>query len=186
MAPIPHSSDESLISASSTNGEAFGCFYDRHRLVLLSALRQRVGDTEVALDLTAEVFAAALASRERFSDRGPGSARAWLFGIARHKLLDLYQSGVVDDTIRRQLSLHALEVSDEALLALEERLDAQHSDVLQALAELPEHERTAVKGRVVDDVDYAQLAEQFCVSESVIRKRVSRGLRRLRATLEAK
>jgi len=48
---------------------------------------RRTGSAELAADLTAEVFAAALlAWRQR---AGPVlDERAWLFGIAQHKLVD--------------------------------------------------------------------------------------------------
>jgi DNA-directed RNA polymerase specialized sigma24 family protein len=42
---------------------------------------RRTRDAELAADLTAETFAAALAARARF-DPGRGSASAWLFGLA--------------------------------------------------------------------------------------------------------
>jgi len=42
---------------------------------------RRTADAELALDLTAETFAAALVASRRFT-AGPEPARAWLFGIA--------------------------------------------------------------------------------------------------------
>jgi RNA polymerase sigma-70 factor (ECF subfamily) len=72
-----------------------------------------------------------------------------------------------------------LVLTDE-IIELIERLDAQGSDVLGLLEELPEEQRLAVKGRVVDECDYVELSRRLSVSESVVRQRVSRGLRALR------
>lgn len=179
-----HRTDEALLALALSSGEAFGVFYDRHHLALLAALRHRVGDTEVALDLTAEVFAAALERCDSFEPRGAGSAKAWLFAIGHNKLVDLYRTGAAADRARRSLQMQPIAVSDEQLERLEQRLCAAGAGALEALAELPAVERDAVTARVVDEADYAVIARQFAVSESVVRKRVSRGLRRMRATLE--
>ena len=47
---------------------------------------------DIAADLTAETFAAALASARSF-DPEQGNARGWLFGIARHQLADAWERG---------------------------------------------------------------------------------------------
>jgi len=184
MPSVRDQTDEALLASATTRGEAFGAFYDRHHLAMLAALRHRVGDIEVALDLTAEVFAVALERCDSFSPRGEGSAKAWLYTIARNKLTDLYRSGAAADRARRALLMRPLPVTDEELEALELRLSAQTAGVLDALAELPVDERHAVTARIVDEAGYTEIARDFAVSESVVRQRVSRGLRRMRATLE--
>ncbi len=50
-------------------------------------------------------------------------------------------------------------------------------------AGLPALEREAVRWRVVDELGYDQIAAQLGCSAMVVRKRVSRGLRRLRDQL---
>jgi RNA polymerase sigma-70 factor (ECF subfamily) len=49
---------------------------------------------------------------------------------------------------------------------------------------LPEDECDAVKARVVDEREYAEIAAEMRCSELVVRKRVSRGLGRLREQVE--
>ena len=56
--------DEDLLLSG--DAEDFGLFYDRYIDMLLGYFARRAGDPEVAADLTAETFAAALASRRRF------------------------------------------------------------------------------------------------------------------------
>ena len=46
---------------------------------------------EDAADVAQEVFLAVSQGLERFERRGPGSFRAWVRGITRHKLLDYYR-----------------------------------------------------------------------------------------------
>lgn len=184
MLLVNTATDEQLLELVSSDGEAFGVFYDRHHVAVLAALRHRVGSVEVALDLTAEVFAAALERSPSFRDQGVGSARGWLYAIARNKLTDLYRTGGAENRARQQLHMQPLVVSDQELERLEQRLEAEHSGVMEALAELPADERDAVQARVLNEQEYPAIADAFAVSESVVRKRVSRGLQRLRATME--
>ena len=51
-------SDGELLVATASDPEAFGLFYRRHVRGMLSFFRRRVGSAELALDLTAETFAA--------------------------------------------------------------------------------------------------------------------------------
>ena len=76
--------DELLLSGAP---EDFGRFYDRHVRTVLGYFQRRTGNPELAADLAAETFAAALVARRRFKP-GPVPASSWLFGIAQHKLAD--------------------------------------------------------------------------------------------------
>lgn len=183
MKPVEHYTDEQLVKLARSNAEAFGVFYDRHHFKVLAALRGKLPNAELALDVTAETFAAALESSNRFEDRGTGSALAWLFGIARFKLLDVYRKGGAEDRVRRQLSMNPLTLAPTELEQLEHRLEAGNTGVLAALLDLPENERDAIQARIVEENDYPAIADRLRVSESVVRQRVSRGLRRLRTTL---
>jgi DNA-directed RNA polymerase specialized sigma24 family protein len=49
---------------------------------------------------------------------------------------------------------------------------------------LPADQRVAVEARIVDDRSYADIASEMRCSESVVRKRVSRGLATLREQIE--
>jgi DNA-directed RNA polymerase specialized sigma24 family protein len=70
--------DEQLLARTRGEPRAFGAFYRRHEDRMLCYFLARVGDPEVAADLTAETFAAALVSAHRFRPRKkkPASASA--------------------------------------------------------------------------------------------------------------
>jgi RNA polymerase sigma factor (sigma-70 family) len=176
-------SDAALLALTPKDAEAFGAFYDRYERDVLTFFRRATGRADLAADLTGEVFAAALESAIRF-DSGQGTARAWLFGIARHELADLWERGRVENRARVRLGIEPLLLSDEAIERID-RLDGrEHAGVLELLDELPEDQRVAVKGRVVDERGYAELAQTLSCSPSVARQRVSRGLRNLRDRLK--
>jgi RNA polymerase sigma factor (sigma-70 family) len=161
-------SDEELLARTADEPEAFGVFYDRFERRILAFLSRATGRSEVAADLTAEVFAAALVGASGFRPE-LGNAQGWLFGIARHELADAFEHGRVEDRARRRLGIEPLVLRDE---------------FLRLLAELPEGQRLAVQGRVLEERDYGELAHRLRCSESVVRQRVSRGLRALRRAMK--
>jgi len=71
-------------------------------------------------------------------------------------------------------------VEDDDLARVLELADDQASSLL---ADLPVDERMAVRARVIEERDYGEIARSLGCSEMVIRKRVSRGLARLRARM---
>lgn len=176
--------DEELLAATREDPRAFGEFYRRHERPMLRFFLQATRSAELAGDLTAETFAAALGSLDRF-DPTRGEAGAWLFGIARHVLAGSLTRGRVEDRARRRLSLPVLVVDDEALERIE-AVGSMDGSALSLLAELPGEVRDAVRGRVIDERSYVELAASLRCSPSVARKRVSRGLARLRVRMEQK
>jgi RNA polymerase sigma factor (sigma-70 family) len=159
---------------------AFAEFYGRHEDAILGFFLKRSGKADVAADLTAEVFARALEGRRRF-DLRKGDARGWLFGIARNLLAASLDRGRVEDGVRRRLGMEPLALDDNAIdriLALDDQR------ATRALASLPVEQAAAIVGRVVEDRGYGELAANLECSESLVRQRVSRGLRAMRSRLE--
>jgi RNA polymerase sigma-70 factor (ECF subfamily) len=173
--------DEALLLAARTDGEAFTRFYRRHAAPVLGYLVRRTGDPELGADLTAETFACALEGLPRF-DPERGSAVNWLFGIARHQLLRTLQRGRVERRARARLGMPRIELDDEDLerilaLAESESTAARLADALDAL---PSDQRAALHARVLDEQDYDAIARSSATTEATIRKRVSRALDSLR------
>jgi RNA polymerase sigma-70 factor (ECF subfamily) len=178
--PDPRS-DEQLLADTRRDPGSFAVFYRRHVDPVVRFQRARVHDPELAADLAAETFAAALlASRRYRPELGP--PRAWLYAIARHKLLDSLRRGQVEDRARRKLGMRPVELTDDDLSRVEEI--AEGGAALQLLDELPDEVRAALGARVLESREYADIAGQLRCSEQVVRKRVSRGLAQLRARLE--
>ena len=126
------------------------------------------------------MFAAAYLAAPRFRE-GPEPAGAWLLGIARNKLLRSLRRDRIEATARRRLAVERIELTDQGLAALEELRDL---GALRLLEELPADQREAVRGRILEELDYEELAVGEEISVAVARKRVSRGLAALRRRLE--
>lgn len=170
------------VGTADDHGDAFGALYRRHERHVLAYLRRRLPNADLAADLAAETFAAALAAAPRFdATRAPdGDATGWLLTIAHNTLISSVRRGRVADEARRRLQItEPLVLHDDALdrvddlASLPENLDRQ-------LAALPAEQRTAILARVVDERPYDEIAAELACSELVVRQRVSRGLARLR------
>jgi RNA polymerase sigma-70 factor (ECF subfamily) len=178
MGNIPDPADDAVWLAG--DAEAFGRFYERHEDYVLALFLRRGVAPEVAADLAAETFARALSARRTF-DSARGEPRGWLTGIARHVVADSLRRGRVEDAGRRKLGLERLHIDDEAIARIEA---LTHTGALAALDGLPQDQQVAVRGRVLGEADYDELASALGCSPSVVRKRVSRGLRALRERLQ--
>jgi RNA polymerase sigma factor (sigma-70 family) len=172
-------SDEDLLAAG--DGASFELFYRRHAERMLGYFVRRTHDAELAADLTAETFAAALASRRRYRPDA-GTASAWLFGIASKKLVDAQRRGYAERRARRRMGMQRLDLTDDDIARIESLGDIESASLIEVL--VPD-QRVAVQAHVVDEREYAEIAHDLNVSEAVVRKRVSRGLAALRHRMRA-
>jgi RNA polymerase sigma factor (sigma-70 family) len=173
--------DVELLQVAASDPEAFAEFYHRYSHPIFAYFMQRLRRADLAADLTGETFAAAF---ERCRDGSPGRQPVpWLYAIAHHKLVDSLRQRRVDDQARRRLGIAPIELSDDELDRTEALVDLEHERgrLAQLLDALPPDERAALHARVIDEQDYVELAATLECSEAVVRKRVSRGLGRLRA-----
>jgi RNA polymerase sigma factor (sigma-70 family) len=169
-----------LAAVVAGDGPAFATFYRRHLPTVVGYLLRETGDREVTADLTAEVFAAIFLVARRFRPRGAGSARPWVLGIARNKLLESRRHGRVEDRARRRLAFEPEVLDDDDLARVDELAAAPQHGVLELVDQLPEAQRDAVRSRVLEEREYGEIARELGCSELVARQRVSRGLSRLR------
>jgi RNA polymerase sigma factor (sigma-70 family) len=176
-------SDERLLAGIAACDErAFSVFYRRHLPRTVSYLLRETQDREVAADLAAEVFSAVLLSAKRYRPERD-TAVPWMLAIARNVVGASRRRRGVEVRARRRLGFEPIELDDDDLERTEELAD-QRGGVVSLVEQLPGDERDAVKARVINERSYAEIAAEMCCSEPVVRQRVSRGLRRLRAQVE--
>jgi RNA polymerase sigma factor (sigma-70 family) len=173
--------DAELLLATRDDVEAFGAFYRRHAKWVLGFLARRLGDPELAADVTSEVFAAALLASGRY-DPGLGEANSWLYGIVTKQLGSAARRGAADHRARRRLEMEPVRVEAADIVWIEAL--AAEGGVVGLLSELPAQQRALVAGRVIDERSYDELAGEHRLSQAAVRKRVSRGLAALRTRLQ--
>jgi RNA polymerase sigma factor (sigma-70 family) len=173
-----------LLATQGGDGDAFGQFYRQRRALVLAYVRPRVRDAELAADLLAETFAAALSAIRDPARELPSEPVAWLMTIAHNKLIDSVRRGQVERSARLRLALEPLAVEDGDLQRIEEIV--HETDLPRQLAELlPSDQYEALKARIFDEQEYSAIAGTLRCSQAVVRKRVSRALATLRGAMEA-
>jgi RNA polymerase sigma factor (sigma-70 family) len=175
--------DGELVAAMARgDDDAFVALYRRYMPLLVRWCVRETGNRELAADLSAEVFAAALTAARRYRpERGP--VGAWLLGIARNKLAESRRRGRIEESARRRVGVPQWALTDADLERVDE-LASLDEHVLGLLEQLPVATRTALRGRVLDERSYEELAAELRCSQAVVRQHVSRGLRQLRSRLE--
>jgi RNA polymerase sigma factor (sigma-70 family) len=177
-------SDRELIAAiAERDGEACTVFYRRHLARVVAFLKHETRDPELAADIAGEVFATVIVAAGRYRAEND-SAAPWLIGIARNTLAASRRRGRVQDAARRRLEIEPIEFDDDDVGATDAIAGRVGSNLLELVEALPTDERHAVEARVVRERSYSDIAAQLQCSEMVVRKRVSRGLGRVRRRLE--
>jgi RNA polymerase sigma factor (sigma-70 family) len=141
---------------------------------------RRSADPHVVADLTSDTFVTAITSFGSF-DPGKGTARSWIFGIARHVYAAHCEAhGRQQDRLLRLAGRRDLEA--DHLGELIDRIDAERAgrSLIAGLAELPDGDRALVE--LVDIVGLApkEAAAALGVTSGAVRIRLMRARARLR------
>ena len=145
----------------------FAALVDAHAAELHRFLVGSVGPAD-AEDCLQDTFLAALRGYDRLTHAD--NLRAWLYTIAQRKATDLVRR-------RARRPTRDLDGVDPAAPAVGEMADAT---LWRRVEGLPAKQRTAVVGRFVLDLAYADLGARMGISAEAARQNVSAALRRLR------
>lgn len=161
------------------DADAFERLMVKHYRSVLNFIARFIGRPEVAEDLTQEVFLRIYRSRDRYV---PGAMfRTWMFTIARNLCLnEIRRAGKSENVIRPgepEEGTYASANPDdadrrgpEAELLLHERREMVH----QAVAALPDNQRSAVLLRRFEGLSYAEIASVLGVSQKAVKSLLSR------------
>lgn len=125
--------------------------YDEALPAVYGYFLRRCGDRGAAEDLTSETFLAAMDAARRATP--PPITVAWLIGVARHKLADHYRRRHDRFTVPVADLPEPVDPADEWDVELN-RIVAEG-----VLARLPEHHRTVLSLRYLDDRSVPECAE---------------------------
>jgi RNA polymerase sigma-70 factor (ECF subfamily) len=153
----------------------FEAVYHRELPRVYSFFRYRVGDDEVAEDLTAETFEKAWRKREQYR-ADLASFSTWLFALARRVAADYY---------RKQRPTSPLEetrlVSDTAPIEDLAQERAEFAQLAKLLARLADRERELVALKYGAGLTHRDLARLTGLSETNVSTILSRVTQQLRA-----
>ncbi len=161
-------------AAAGPGGLDFEALYRAARDDVFAYVTTLLRDRGAAEDVTALAFERAFRRRRSFDARR-GSARAWLFGIARNAALD---------ELRRRS--RSAPLTAEPVAAGEDELDSalRRAAVRAALADLPARDREIVALKFHAGLDNGEIAAVLGLSASNTGTRLHRALTKLREALD--
>jgi RNA polymerase sigma-70 factor (ECF subfamily) len=181
--------------------DALAIVYDRHVDAIYATANRLTSDRQVAEEVVQETFLA-LWNRAELFDATQGSLAAWLHTIARNRTVDRLRAAGRRPSL---VTLSAVGAADEPDAAALDRLVTTGSviggaamglgpegelaatelrQVLRdALAELPDSERTAITLAYREDLTQTEIAERLGWPLGTVKTRTRRALLRLREAL---
>ncbi|MGE5251510.1 MAG: RNA polymerase sigma factor [Bacteroidota bacterium] len=166
-----------LIAAALEDPAAFGRLYDRYVQPIYRYIYSRVGSAHVAEDITSQTFIVAYESLPRYRERGQFSA--WLFRIARSKMMDHFRRG------RRETRLETAEHTVGGEDALSSIIRDEELALLRSLIQSSNQEgQDLIRLRYVAGLSFAEIAELLGKREDAVKKSLYRLLARLKSQME--
>jgi len=171
-------SAEIISRAQDGDATVLSDLYEHYRESVFRFLYYRVGDVQVAEDLTSEVFLRMVRAIGGYRPRGI-AFDAWLFQIARNQAIDYY---------RKQSREQNVPLEEELFVAnegIEKMIDGKFNNesLVQALRHLNESQRDVMVRRFVNEMPIAQVAQTLHKSEDSVKALQRRGLIALREIL---
>ena len=155
-----------------------GTIYEKSRLDIFRYLYYRVGDKQVAEDLTSEVFIRMIRSIQDYRTKN-ASIEAWLYQIARNLAIDHHRKMRVRDHVPLEENL--MDDNGSVDETIENNLTSD--TLVKALALLNDDQREVIVLRFVNSLPIAQVAQLMHKSEDAIKGLQRRGLTALREIL---
>ncbi len=164
--------------------------YDKE--VYAYVLRQ-AADKELSMDLTQDIFVAALRTLEGFDERR-ASFRTWLYRIATNKIVDYFRSALYRHGrgLIPPEELETIEAASGALSAdggcadftveLERRQDIER--ITGIVNRLAADDQRIIRLRIFAEYTFRQTAELLNIPESTVKTRYYAVLRHIRDTYE--
>jgi RNA polymerase sigma-70 factor (ECF subfamily) len=151
--------------------------WDRYGTLVHTFCARAIHDRHIAADCTQETFVSAWRSRHRF-DPARGSLPAWLLGIARHRVHDVYRATARAPVPQGDvLPASGSPTADEAGALVTRLLLA---DALEALDERP---RRALQLAYYEGLSQTEIAERLDLPLGTVKSDMRRALIRLRGVV---
>ncbi len=173
-----HTEDIPALVAGAKNDPAtFGRLYDIYVQPIYRYVYSRVGSAHEAEDLTSQTFLSAFEHLPRY--RESGQFAAWLFRIARSKLLDHFRKN------RKEVDLEAAEELGAGADAVHQVIqDEELASLRSLIRKLKPDEQDLIHLRYVAGLSFAEMAGVLGKNEQAVKQSVYRLLARLKSRME--
>ena len=168
---------------------AFSTLYDRYSDLVYSVALRVVADSQVAEDVTQDVFLRVWRRPEQF-DLRRGKFVTWLLSVTRNRSIDVRRSQ--GRRLRREAAPAADGESEDVLPSTDERDDPALATVLaddrravrKALEVLPQEQKLAIQLAYFGGLTQQEIANQLGQPLGTVKTRIRLGMQKMRVALE--
>lgn len=177
--PAPRTSELTLHRAVARDADAFSALYEAHVERVYRHVRYRIADPNLAEDITSQVFLRAWQAIHRYRPIAGRPFLAWLFTIANNLIVDHHRRA------RRELpGIDGDRRDDRAADPEAAALSADlHGEIRAAIGRLKPEHQLIVSLRLIEDMDYEDIARILKKKPGALRVTLFRALSALRADL---
>ena len=162
--------------------QAFIEAYERHYTKLFAYVYSRVGNVELAKDLTAEVFEKAYLKGH--SVREAAAYTTWLFMIAKNAVIGHYRRQKRETNGMNKVK-DSLWLSDRSTDPEADTLRGEAvSNLMRHLRRLSDRDQELLALKFEGELSYAEISRVLRLSEVNVRVSIFRALKRLRSLME--
>ena len=159
------------------NEQAFVHLIRRYERTLVGLIRHRVGSGDQVQDVLQETLVHIWSGLCRDT---PRDVRAWLLQVARNRCRDYFRS-----TQRRELFVETKVLTPmvNRFGVAQARQREAAAAIVEAMEEVPDRERTALKAFYLDGLSIAEIAARHRCPDGTVKRRLSHGRDRIRTAL---
>ena len=170
--PLYHHTPERLeeelvwIQRAKGNPEFFGPLYKKYHEPIFRYVHQRMDDTEMAFDVTSQVFMKALKNLHKYEYRGAPFG-SWLYRIATNESLTFLEN----QKKRSAVSLSDVESGLSNKIKADQNFDANKLEwkLQLAIQQLPEKQKLVFNLRYYDEMPYEEMSRVLETSEGALK-----------------
>ncbi|HSH00885.1 MAG TPA: sigma-70 family RNA polymerase sigma factor [Anaerolineae bacterium] len=177
-------SDETnlILAAKQGDAQAIGHLYDRYHQQIFRFVWSRVGNQQLAEDITGEVFVRMVQYLPKYNLNGK-PFHAWLYKISRNLITDMYRHRS-NHSIQPLTTTQHLDTQKDTLdNIVNQKLTLE--TVHEALDCIDPKQKEALQLRFLADLSLKESAELMDCSVGALKSLQHRGLKALRAALHA-
>ena len=170
-----------LIQAAQKDPQRFAPLYDKYYRPIFIFVHKRVKDSDLAGDLTSQVFLKALLNINKYEYRGfPFSS--WLFRIAVNEVNMHFRSASKNFSVTISESMMGSMVEEAEL----ENTEENQRQMIEALNELPEDQSQMIELRFFEHYSFKQLGDFYRITEANAKVRVYRIMKKMKKIITLK
>jgi len=168
-------SELQIIEKSKTNPQHFAPLYNEYYESIFRYVIKRINDTDLACDITSNVFVKAITNLSKYEYRGlPFSS--WLFRIAKS---EVYQS-FRDQKVKRTVSIDKVTIVQVFEELDVDGLDEHKEKLKKVLRQINEKDLMLIEMRYFEKRSYREIGEILSVTENNAKVKTFRALQKLK------